>query len=162
MTIPNVITFSRIALTPLLIALLYFDQIILGGILFIMLSLTDFLDGYLARKLEQKSDLGALIDPVADKIIVIGTLILLVEKGIAPSIPVIIITLREILISAWRSYKGESTGAVIAASLSGKVKTVFQIIAIIMLLFNLPYSESVLWISALISVYSGAQYIGKW
>jgi len=158
--IPNILTSFRIIFIPFVIALLYFDQFLWAVFLFFILSITDFFDGYLARKLNAVSDFGKLMDPIADKILVISVLMLLVEKGIAPSVPVIIITAREIFISGWRAHVG-SSGKIIAASMSGKVKTVLQILAVIMIMLNLPFAILVLWISVLASLYSGAEYIGR-
>lgn len=124
------------------------------------MSLLDALDGYFARKLNQVTDFGKLMDPIADKLLVICTLIVLVERQAASSIPVMIIAAREIFISGFRAHKAMS-GMVIAASIAGKVKTVLQIAAVLMLILSLPFAEVVLWLAVCASLYSGAEYIGR-
>lgn len=99
------------------------------------------------------------MDPIADKLLIICTLIALVERQAASAIPVIIITAREIFISGWRSHKAAS-GMIIAASIAGKVKTVLQIVAVLMLILSLPFAEIVLWLAVCASIYSGVEYIG--
>jgi len=145
---------------PLVLAFLYFNQPIWAAALFFVLSLTDALDGYLARRLKMMSDFGKLMDPAADKLLVISVLILLVEKGISPSLPVIIIAARELFIGGWRAEKG-AKGVVVGASITGKIKTVIQVIAVLMLMLNLPYAFCALWIAALVSIYSGVEYVGR-
>ena len=145
---------------PLVIICLFFDKFVLAAIIFLILSITDFFDGYLARKMNQITDFGKLMDPMADKILVIATLIVLVEKGMAQSLPVIIISSREIFITGWRAHVGAS-GIIIAASPAGKIKTVVQIIAVLMLIISFPLGVIALWLAAILSIYSGVEYIGK-
>ena len=143
-TLPNIITLLRIALIPLLF-IVYVSSfkyaMPTAAILFILAGITDWLDGYLARKLNQTSAFGAFLDPVADKLIVAFALVLIVYRH--PSmyilIPSLIIIGREITVSALREWMAEvgNRGAV-AVSYLGKVKTTVQIIAIVFLLWFHP------------------------
>jgi CDP-diacylglycerol--glycerol-3-phosphate 3-phosphatidyltransferase/cardiolipin synthase len=145
LNIPNLITWLRILLIPVFIAVFYLSDHTLSPYLknlvaaavFLLASITDWLDGYLARKLDQYSAFGAFLDPVADKLMVAAALIVLVRLGRADAIIAFIIIGREITISAlreWMAQLGESKS--VAVSMLGKVKTTFQMIAIIMLLFH--------------------------
>ncbi len=147
MNIPNMLTLARIVLIPLFVVLFYlpwhFTQM-LTTIIFIIAALTDWLDGYLARSLSQTSRLGAFLDPVADKLIVVTALILLVGANQFPyiAVPAAVIAGREIAISAlreWMAELGKRTS--IAVSILGKSKTVLQMLAITLLL--LGRSESI-------------------
>ena len=160
MNLPNFLTLSRIALIPFIVSLIYLNQLFWAAILFAFASLLDAVDGYLARKLNQVTDFGKLMDPIADKILVISILIMLVERGLAQSIPVIIICAREFIISGWRSHKA-TAGNIISASICGKTKTILQMAAVLMLLLNYPFAGEVLWLAAIVSVYSGVEYIGR-
>ena len=143
--IPNLITWLRILLIPVFVAVFYLTDSVLGPHLknlvatavFLLAAITDWLDGYLARKLDQYSAFGAFLDPVADKLMVAAALILLVKLGRADAIIAFIIIGREIAISAlreWMAKLGESRS--VAVSMLGKIKTAFQMIAIIMLLYH--------------------------
>ena len=157
--IPNLITWLRILLIPVFVAVFYLSDSTLSPYLknvcaatvFLLASITDWLDGYLARKLDQHSAFGAFLDPVADKLMVAAALIVLVRLGRADAIIAFIIIGREITISAlreWMAKLGESRS--VAVSMLGKIKTTFQMIAIVMLL----YHEHLLGISF--------QLIGSW
>lgn len=160
MNLPNLLTLLRIALIPFIASALYTDQYILAAILFLFASLLDAFDGMLARKLNQVSDFGKLMDPIADKILVISALIVLVEKGMAQSAPVILISAREFFISGWRSHKAAS-GNIVSASMAGKIKTVLQVIAVLMIILSLPLAKALLWLAVFASLYSGVEYIGR-
>ena len=143
LNLPNILTLLRVALIPLLVVVFYLPwqwSHIASGAIFAVAALTDLLDGYLARKLNQETPFGAFLDPVADKLIVAVALIVLLERNpsLAFAIPVIIIISREIVISAlreWMAEIGDRTS--VAVSNIGKVKTTLQMIAIIVLLaFN--------------------------
>ena len=145
LNIPNLITWLRILLIPVFVAVFYLSDHTLSPYLknlvaaavFLLASITDWLDGYLARKLDQYSAFGAFLDPVADKLMVAAALIVLVRLGRADAIIAFIIIGREITISAlreWMAQLGESKS--VAVSMLGKVKTTFQMIAIIMLLYH--------------------------
>lgn len=142
MNIPNLLTLARISLIPLFVCLFYmpwhFAQIV-TIVIFVVAALTDWLDGYLARSLSQTSRLGAFLDPVADKLIVVTALILLVGENQFPyiAVPAAVIAGREIAISAlreWMAELGKRTS--IAVSILGKSKTVLQMLAITLLLIG--------------------------
>ena len=130
----------------------------MASALFTVLAITDFFDGYLARKNKEVTNFGKLMDPIADKVLVISALIILTEKGMAASLPVVIISVREIFISGWRAHLG-AEGKIIAAGLSGKAKTVMQVLAVLMLMLEIPFGNLCLWIAMILSVYSGVEYI---
>ena len=143
--LPNLLTWLRILSIPLIIAVYYCPDDWLSGQqrnlygtgLFIAAALTDWLDGYLARRLNQMSAFGAFLDPVADKLMVAAALILLVEVDRVSAIIAIIIIGREITISALREWMASlGKGKSVAVNLAGKVKTVFQMVAIPMLLYH--------------------------
>ena len=158
MTLPNALTSLRILFIPLLVTLLLLPGYrIASVVLFAILALSDLIDGMLARWLKQRSVAGALFDPLADKILVISTLMILVELGELSSIPVIIIVARELLVTGLRVLIAAKK-EVMPASLSGKWKTVFQMIAAFMLIMNIPYGLTVLWIAVILTVISGIEY----
>lgn len=139
MNLPNILTLSRIIMIPLMVACFYLGEAgrIVAAILFSVAAITDWFDGYLARKWNQSTPLGAFLDPVADKLIVAVALVVLVEhyNTILISIPAGIIICREILVSALREWMAEiGKRANVAVSMIGKVKTTFQMIAIIVLM----------------------------
>ena len=150
MTLPNIITLSRIGLIPVFVGLFYLQPNYLEGeplawinnslvAIFVLISSTDFLDGLLARKLNQISDLGTFLDPVADKLMVCAALILLTDYYHTwfITIPSIIIISREILVSALREWMGEiGKRANISVSWIGKSKTFMQMISILFLLYQ--------------------------
>lgn len=155
LTLANAVTILRIVFIPLVISFLLLGFYGLAAILFLLLSFSDALDGYIARRFKQVSDLGKNLDPLADKILVITALIALVGLGKADSIPVMIIAAREFLMSLVRSTK------VIAASPMAKSKTVVQVIAIFMLILSLPYAGWMLWLAVILSLISGGAYLWK-
>ena len=150
MTLPNIITLSRIGLIPVFVGLFYLQPNYLEGeplawinnslvAIYVLISSTDFLDGLLARKLNQISDLGTFLDPVADKLMVCVALILLTDyyHTWLITIPSIIIISREILVSALREWMSEiGKRANISVSWIGKSKTFMQMISILFLLFQ--------------------------
>ena len=171
MNLPNKITFSRVLLVPVFIIMFYVDipnNQIYAGLIFIIAALTDTLDGYLARKNGQVTNLGKFIDPLADKLLVSAALILLVEAGTILGWVVITIIAREFTITGFRIIAA-SEGVNIAASSLGKFKTITQLIAIILLLFdnifferfNIPMDQIFLYISLIFTVLSGYDYIYK-
>jgi CDP-diacylglycerol--glycerol-3-phosphate 3-phosphatidyltransferase len=146
LNIPIILTWLRIAAIPLFVAVLYFpawgllsaqQANIAATVLFIAAAVTDWFDGYLARKLNQTSAFGAFLDPVADKLMVAAALIVLVELGRTEAAVALIIVGREITISAlreWMAQIGQSKS--VAVSMIGKIKTVAQLVAIPFLLYN--------------------------
>ena len=149
----NVITLLRIFLIPLIITLLLNNMPVWAFVLFLLTALTDGIDGYIARRLNQVTDLGKFLDPLADKLLVISMLLVLVGF----SLPVIIIIVREIAVLALRSFKANK-GVTMPASWSAKTKTVLQLVAIGMLIISLPYANLVLWLAVIVSVISGVEY----
>jgi CDP-diacylglycerol--glycerol-3-phosphate 3-phosphatidyltransferase len=143
--VPNLVTLSRIVLIPLIIGLYYLPEAWLsqGGknvaatVVFILAALTDWLDGYLARRLDQTSAFGAFLDPVADKLIVVGALVALLYLGRVDMLVALIIIGREIAISAlreWMAKVGQAKS--VAVAFVGKLKTVAQMVAIPLLLYH--------------------------
>src|SRR5258706_11138146 len=145
LNVPNLVTLLRILLIPLIVGIFYVPDAWLSDAaknitatgVFIVAAVTDWLDGYLARKLNQMSAFGAFFDPVADKLVVVGALIVLLKLGRVDMVVGLIIIGREIAISAlreWMARVGQSKS--VAVAFVGKVKTVVQMIAIPMLLFD--------------------------
>lgn len=147
LNLPNILSLLRIALIPVLIGIFllpYESAPLWATIVFAIASLTDWLDGYLARKWDQSSPFGAFIDPVADKLLVAVALILVIYKTPEPYIliPVIIIIGREITVSALREWMAElGQRNAVKVSYIGKLKTAFQMLAIGCLIFNAPLLE---------------------
>ena len=176
LNIPNGLTLLRIALIPCLIFVFYLSENtlsthnknLIATLIFLLAAITDWLDGYLARKLNQTSSFGAFIDPVADKLIVIAALILLVQIGRLDSIIAFIIIAREFTISSlreWMATLGKSGS--IAVAFIGKVKTTMQMIAILFLLYYdnilfLPIAllgQILIYIAAFLTIISMIYYL---
>ena len=164
MNLPNKITITRILMVPIFIWVLISgmeNSRIIASFIFILASVTDFLDGYLARKYNLVSDFGKLMDPMADKILVASALIAMVQLGRISVWPVVIILAREFLITSFRSLAA-SKGLVISASIWGKIKTNTQIVAIILLtLTNNLIGDIALWVSVAFTIMSAVDYIAK-
>lgn len=146
MNLANKLTMLRIFLVPLFLVFIAVQGIPYGTFIatfiFIIASLTDQLDGYIARSRNQITDFGKFMDPLADKLLVTAALISLVELRVMPSVAAVIIIAREFAVSGLRTIAA-SNGKVIAASWWGKIKTVIQIIAILLLLLQVNVAESV-------------------
>ncbi len=147
LNLPNLVTLSRIILIPLLIGIYYLPEQwlaeesknITATAVFIFAGITDWLDGYLARRLNQTSAFGAFLDPVADKLIVVGALLALLYLQRVDMLVALIIVGREIAISALREWMAKvGQAASVAVAFIGKLKTVVQMIAIALLLFHEP------------------------
>ncbi len=168
MNLPNKLTLARMALIPFFIIFLLMQHYYIAASIFIAASLTDFLDGYIARKYHLVTSFGKLMDPLADKLLVMSALVCLVELGDVPSWMVIIIISREFIISILRAVAA-SEGIVIAASKWGKYKTISQMAAIISILFRnypfeswgVPFSLIALWVAVILTIISGVDYIVK-
>lgn len=186
MNLPNKITVTRIAMAIIILILLIFPfnninfswpvylvsgkisvnlKYIICGVLFMVASITDFLDGKIARERGIVTDFGKVMDAIADKILVNGVLIALAYDGFLPVlIPVVIIT-RDIAVDSIKMVAG-STGKAVGASLAGKIKTVFMMTGITLIFFyNLPFEllnislgTYLVYIATILSVYSGVQY----
>lgn len=171
MNLANQLTLLRLALVPIFMVLLKMDtpETRWGAFaIFIVASLTDFFDGYVARKYNQITKFGKLMDPLADKVLVTAALIGLVELGEIPGWIVVLILAREFIISIFRALAATS-GLVIAASYWAKIKTTMQMIAILLLLannypaslINIPLDMITLYIAAFLTVVSGVEYLVK-
>lgn len=174
MNIPTGLTYVRIALIPLLVLVFYLPftgHYWVTGFVFSIAALTDWLDGYLARKLHQDSSFGAFLDPVADKLLVVVGLVILVENQASFwfSLPALIIIGREIVVSALREWVAK-TGASqnLTVSKLAKIKTLSQLIALIMLL-AFPKGPWILnalgyvllYLAAILTVSSMVQYLAR-
>lgn len=162
MNIPNLLTLLRIILIPVFVAVYYLPGEwgnITAAIVFLIAGITDWLDGYLARVLNQSSAFGAFLDPVADKLMVAFALVLLVSDPNLPylAIPAAIIVCREIAVSALREWMAElGKRASVAVSFVGKVKTVSQMFSIVLLLACNPLHAGLLMVVGYASLYLAA------
>jgi len=177
LNIPNLLTWLRILLIPIFVGILYLPSHFIGSstadlvamLIFVLAAATDWLDGYLARALNQTSAFGAFLDPVADKLMVAAALIVLVELNRVNAVVAVIIIGREIAISAlreWMAKIGESRS--VAVSMVGKVKTTFQMIAIPFLLYadvvwpginSLDVGFWLIWAAAILTLVSMVYYM---
>lgn len=188
MNLANKLTIFRVMLVPLMVIVPFFNitgeflgipyTYLIIDLIFIIASITDKLDGYIARSRNQITTFGKFLDPLADKILVLTAMIMLVEMGKIPSwIPVIVVA-REFLVSGYRLLAAQNNGSVIAASKWGKLKTVTQMIAIILVMFDKNsfwdcfkggltgadyvinlISTILLLISVVATIFSGADYL---
>ena len=173
--LPNILTISRIVLLPVLIILIFSDSNLinfLSIVLFIVMSITDYLDGLIARKTKNTSNFGKMLDPIADKLFVVLILITFISDSILLGIhliPAYLIIAREIFISGLREYASSNDNKKeIPVSNLGKYKTAFQMLALTLLILNPIISTSLifievsgmllLWIASILSVLSGYQY----
>lgn len=170
MNLPNKLTILRVILIPFFVlSLMVFGGRIqllryLAASIFIVASLTDMLDGKIARKYNLVTNFGKFMDPLADKLLVCSALICLVELGQLPAWMVIVIVSREFIISGFRLVAAEQ-GIVIAASYWGKFKTTFQMIAVILMIVNLPVlgllTSACTWIALILTIVSLVDYLMK-
>lgn len=173
--LPNILTISRIVVIPVIFLSIYIHSTlwsILAGVLFVVASITDYLDGYLARARNQNSVLGRLLDPIADKLLVVSALLIVVANNLVDPlsyIPVIIIMCREVLVSGLREFLAEFHVGMPVTRLA-KWKTGFQMTAIAMILLqNLPLiglpvgvlGEWLLWVAGILTFITGYQYFEK-
>ncbi|HFU4449228.1 TPA: CDP-diacylglycerol--glycerol-3-phosphate 3-phosphatidyltransferase [Streptococcus suis] len=161
--IPNALTVGRILVIPIFILLLtvWKDALshYLAAIIFALASVTDYLDGYLARKWQVVTNFGKFADPMADKILVMTAFIMLVELGFAPAWVVAIIICRELAVTGLRLMLVENGGTVLAAAMPGKIKTFSQMFAIIFLLLHWNLlGQITLYIALFFTLYSGYDY----
>ena len=169
MNLANKLTLSRIVMIPIFIYFLLKGDILnmnIAGGIFILASVTDFFDGYIARSRNMVTKFGKFMDPLADKLLVISAFVCFVELHMVPSWIVIIIISRELIVSIFRAIAA-ADGVVIAAGMLGKYKTVSQMMTITLLCFNnypfsrwgLPVTAVLLYISAFLTLLSGIDYI---
>ena len=175
LNVPNLLTWARILLIPLVVGVFYFplragEQNFIATAAFLVAAVTDWIDGWLARKLNQTSAFGAFLDPVADKLMVAAALVILVELNRANAVLAFIIIGREIAISALREWMAKIGAAKsVAVSLIGKLKTIAQMTAIPLLLWHTPIGPIdvqrlgtwSLWIAALLTLWSMVYYLRK-
>ena len=173
--IPNLLTWARIVLIPLVVGFYYMplpvhEQNLIATVAFVIAAITDWFDGWLARKLGQTSAFGAFLDPVADKLMVAAALVMLVKLGRADAIVAFIIIGREIAISALREWMAKiGASRSVAVSFVGKLKTTAQMIAIPLLLYfdsigPLPIATMgmwLIWIAAVLTLWSMGYYLSK-
>lgn len=172
MNMANKITLSRIVLIPILIFFMLIDDIPyhmeIALFLFLLASLTDKLDGYYARKYDMITDLGKFLDPLADKLLISGALLVFIQLGKIDAWIVFVILAREFAITGFRGIAANNN-VIIAASELGKLKTVIQIITIIVLfldnypfcLIHLPMDTILIYLSLIITIISGIDYFIK-
>lgn len=178
LNIPNLLTWARILLIPLIVSVFYLpagwipphDQNLFATAFFVAAAVTDWFDGWVARKLGQTTAFGAFLDPVADKLMVAAALILLLKLGRVDAIVAFIIIGREIAISALREWMASiGAGKSVAVSFIGKLKTTAQMIAIPLLLYHDPlgpldphFAGTVLvYVAALLTLWSMVYYLRK-
>lgn len=180
MNLPNKLTVMRVILVPFFIFFLLCDvtfgsqaSSILALVVFIAASVTDALDGHIARSRNLVTNFGKFLDPLADKVLVISALVCFIQMGLVGAVPVIIIIAREFMVSGLRLVTANE-GVVVAAGIWGKLKTAFTMVAIVIILFFavlfgkdstgyaawVNITEQVLiWISTVLTVISGAIYL---
>jgi cardiolipin synthase len=175
-TVPTLLTWTRIIAIPLLIGVFYLGmehrtQNLVATVMFVVFAATDWLDGFLARKLNQQSSFGAFLDPVADKFLVCASLLVLVDQQRADVFVALIIIGREIAISALREWMAQiGASKSVAVHMLGKVKTTVQMVAIPFLLYDgmlfdvIPtrtWGTWLIWTSAVLTVWSMIYYLQK-
>ena len=172
--LPNILTLSRVLFLPFLLFMILSSNIQLNMyavVLFVAISFTDFLDGFIARNKGCTSDFGKMLDPIADKLLVVGVLISLMIEGTIEHlniIPALIIISREIFISGLREFAANSkVESSIEVSNIGKTKTAFQMISITLILLSISFEDSIvilntgiilLWTSMILTLISGYKY----
>lgn len=169
--LPNVLTLVRILLIPVFVMLLIDptpDRALAAAIVFIVAAVTDLLDGYVARKTGQITKLGRLLDPIADKLLVLSALILLVQVDRVSALVAILIIAREVAVTGLRAIAA-SEGLIMSAEVTGKYKMALQVIAIVLLVLEGTVVETIgnlhlagivtLYLSLILGYVSGAQYV---
>ena len=170
LNLPNLLALLRIVMAPLMYWFLVdrdssvfssIDQSWLdyfAALLFVLASVTDFFDGFIAREWNQKTELGAILDPLADKMLVLAAFLGLIVIERANPWAILLILTREFFITGMR-VASASKGYSVAASMAGKVKTVTQMFAIGFLMMNWPYANTILWLAVFLTLYSGFEYV---
>ena len=174
--LPTLLTWARIVAIPLIVGVFHLplpnaDRNLMATVLFVVVALTDWADGYLARRLHQTSSFGAFLDPVADKFLVCAALLVLVELARVPSLVALVIIGREIAISALREWMAQiGASRSVAVHMFGKVKTVVQMVAIPFLLYHDPlfgvidtqlWGTWLIYASAVLTIWSMVYYLQK-
>ena len=173
LNLPNILAAFRILLAPLMLWFLIDRQNTIfegwdpswldffAALVFVIASITDFFDGYIARKWDQMTELGGILDPLADKMLMLAGFLGLIAIHRASIFAIFLILSREFFITGLR-VNAVAKGIDVAASMMGKIKTVVQMIAIGFLLMNWPYGEQILWIAVFLTLYSGYEYIAAY
>ncbi|MEO8543167.1 MAG: CDP-diacylglycerol--glycerol-3-phosphate 3-phosphatidyltransferase [Burkholderiaceae bacterium] len=179
LTIPNIMTWTRIVAIPLIVGIFYLpdttvtlpNKNLIATIMFVLFAATDWLDGYVARKLNQTSSFGAFLDPVADKFLVCASLLVLVHLNRVDVFVSLIIIGREIAISALREWMAQiGASKSVAVHMIGKLKTVGQMVAIPFLLYDgvlfgavhtRQWGQWLIWVAAVLTVWSMVYYLQK-
>ncbi|RQP22030.1 CDP-diacylglycerol--glycerol-3-phosphate 3-phosphatidyltransferase [Piscinibacter terrae] len=175
--LPTLLTWARIVAIPLIVGVFYLSDLqqhtrnLVATVLFVVVALTDWADGYLARKLNQTSSFGAFLDPVADKFLVCASLIVLVHLGRAHALVGLVIIGREIAISSLREWMAQiGASRSVAVHMLGKVKTTVQMIAIPFLLYDAVlfglidtriWGTGLIWIASVLTIWSMIYYLQK-
>lgn len=162
MTTATKCTIARIVMIPLFMVLMSCGYGIWALVVFILASLTDLVDGYIARHYDQTSDFGKFLDPLADKMLVLAAMLIFVEQGRMPAWAVMIVLVREFAVSGLRMIAA-AKGSVIAAGWSGKIKTAATMVGLcVMLVFSSPVSDlCILAVIVVTTVCSGVEYFVK-
>ena len=167
--LPNKITLSRIVMVPFIIVLLYFENkytCLIACLGFILASVTDLLDGHIARRSNMITSFGKFLDPLADKVLITSVLVMLVALGWAEAWVAIVIICRELIITGLRAIAADE-GVVIAADTFGKWKTILQMVALVPLILHYPWfglnpiplGQFLLYIAVALTIFSGANYL---
>ena len=166
--VPNILAFARVILAFLMYLFLVNRDVFVGihqswldyfaALIFVIASVTDFFDGYIARNFDASSKLGEILDPLADKMLTLGAFLGLLYLHRANAWAVYLILIREFFITALRIVMVQE-GLSVKASFAGKVKTVSQMIALGFLLMNWPLANFLLWIAVVLTLYSGYEYV---
>jgi CDP-diacylglycerol--glycerol-3-phosphate 3-phosphatidyltransferase len=154
LNLPNTITLTRLGAVPLLFLLLPEYRWGAAGV-FLVAAGTDWLDGYLARRLNLVTDFGKILDPLVDKLLVLAPLVLLVQMQEIPAWGVFLILARELTVAGWRVQQANIQGA----TWPGKLKTVLQILAILALILQLPGALWLFWLAVAATIWSGWLYL---
>ena len=170
MNLPNKLTIARVIAVPFFIAAYLLGYFPAALVIFIAASVTDFFDGKIARSRGLVTNFGKIMDPLADKILVYSALCLFIESGIIKAWMLILILAREFIVAGMRTVAA-SEGTVLAAGMSGKIKTALQMVAVIVFLFALCLTAArqavmtsgnvIFWASLVMTVYSGCEYVWK-
>jgi cardiolipin synthase len=173
---PTLLTWARIVAIPLIVGLFYLPiepttQNLIATVLFVTVAITDWADGWLARKLNQTSSFGAFLDPVADKFLICAALLVLLKLGRVDALIALVIIGREIAISALREWMAQiGASRSVAVHMVGKLKTVVQMVAIPFLLFHgklfglidtQAWGTVMIWIAAVLTIWSMVYYLQK-
>ncbi|HIP19664.1 MAG TPA: CDP-diacylglycerol--glycerol-3-phosphate 3-phosphatidyltransferase [Sulfurimonas sp.] len=170
LNLPNALASLRILLAPIMFWIILTPELFtdngfditwnyyFASLLFVLASATDFFDGYIAREWNQMTMLGAILDPLADKMLILAAFLGLMMVGEASAWAIYIIIVRELFITGIRTV-AVSEGLSVKASWAGKVKTVAQMIAIGFLLMRWPFGDALLWFAVFLTLYSGLEYL---